>query len=46
MGFGDLSSLLRFLHLNRSVLGLSHVSQSPSGLIALQCFFLRVGVYG
>ena len=45
MGSGDLSSLLRFLRLNRSVLGLSYVSKSSSGVIALKCFFCK-WVYG
>ena len=43
---GDLSSLLRFLLLNRSVLGLSNVSKSSSDIIALECFYLQEGVYG
>ena len=47
---GDLSSLPRFLHLNKSVLGLSyvlsHVSKSSFDEIALECFLLRVGVRG
>ena len=46
MGFGDLSSLLRFLRLNKSVLGLSYVSKSSSCIIALGCFLLRVVVGG
>ena len=43
---GDLSSLPRFLRLNKSVLGISHVSKSSFDEIALECFLFRVGVRG
>ncbi len=37
-GFGDLSSLLSFLRLNKGVWELSHVSKSSSDEITWECF--------